>query len=367
MNELSLSDRLRHISALCQKECRQILRDKSALLLGIVLPLILIVLFGYGLSFDIAGIRFGIVDNERTAQTEAVTGSLSNNKTFSVTRLRSRTQADSALETFDIEALLVFEKVSGRIQAQLLVNGIDAPRANMVSGAVMGAVMTAQSVQGMPVTGVQVVSRVWFNESVNSRWYLVPGLFVIVLTLTGCMMTSLVVAREWERGTMEALLATPVSPMAFLLSKSLPYFVLGMCGWGLCMGAALILYGVPIRGSLTLILISSALYLLIGLGLGLVISGVTRSQFLASQITVLVSFLPAVILSGFIFDLRSAPHWADVIAHLLPPVYFLELLKVGFLTGAMTDLVIKNLSILLVFAVVIFGAAYVGCRKRLRS
>lgn len=367
MNELSLSDRIRHVGALCQKECRQILRDKSALLLGIVLPVILIVLFGYGLSFDIAGIRLGIVDNERTAQTEAVTGALTNNKTFIVTRLASRTQADRALATFDIEALLVFEKISGQTQAQLLVNGIDAPRANMVSAAVLGAVVTAQSVQGLPQTGVQVVSRVWFNESVNSRWYLVPGLFVIVLTLTGCMMTSLVVAREWERGTMEALLATPVSPLAFLLSKLLPYFVLGMCGWGLCMGAALMLYGVPIRGSLTLILVSSALYLLFGLGLGLVISSVTRSQFLASQVAVLVSFLPAVILSGFIFDLRSAPYWADVVAHLLPPVYFLELLKVGFLTGGMMSLVIRNLLMLSAFAAVIFWAAYLGCRKRLRS
>ncbi len=367
MHELTFADRLRHVNALCQKEFRQILRDKSALLLGIVLPLILIVLFGYGLSFDIAGIRVGVLDRERTAQTEAVVESISHNKTFRVTRLMSRHEADRALETFEVEALLVFERVSGQIRAQLLVNGIDAPRANMVSGAVMGAVLTAQSVQGVGTAGVEVVSRVWFNESVNSRWYLVPGLFVIVLTLTSCMMTSLVVAREWERGTMEALLATPVSPLAFLLSKSLPYFVLGMCGWGLCMGASLFLYGVPVRGSLTLILGASALYLLIGLGLGLVISSVTRSQFLASQITVLVSFLPAVILSGFIFDLRSAPHWADAMAHLLPPVYFLELLKVGFLTGGMTDLVIKNLLILAAFAIVIFTAAYCNCRKRLRS
>ena len=194
-----------------------------------------------------------------------------------------------------------------------------------------------------------------------------PGLFVIVLTLTGCMMTSLVLAREWERGTMEAMIATPASPSAILVSKTFPYFCLGMLGWALCMSAACFLYEVPVRGSFWIILGSSALYLLMGLGLGLMISGLTRSQFLASQVTVLVSFLPAVILSGFIFDLRSAPAWADVMAHCLPPVYYLEVLKVGFLTGGMEDLVLKNMVILSLFAAVAFVASYRLCQKRLRK
>ncbi len=367
LNRLTLTDRLRHVRALTIKECRQIVRDKTALLLGIVLPLILIILFGYGLSFDIAGIRLGIVDQAHSPQTQAAVQAISHNQTFDVVRLTSRKAGDEAVKKFEIEALLVFERFSGQPRAQLLVNGIDAPRANMVSAAVMGAVMTAQSVQGMPSVGVQVVPRIWFNESNNSRWYLVPGLFVVVLTLIGCMMTSFVVAREWERGTMEALLATPVSPAAFLISKSLPYFVLGLFGWALCMAAAVFLYGVPIRGSFWLIFVSSALYLLFGLGLGLVISAATRSQFLASQITVLASFLPAVILSGFIFDLNSAPRWADIGAHLLPPVYFLELLKVGFLTGGMTSLVMKNFVILTGFTIAVFVAAYRLSAKRLRK
>ena len=190
---------------------------------------------------------------------------------------------------------------------------------------------------------------------------------MIVLTLTGCMMTSLVLAREWERGTMEAMIATPASPSAILVSKTFPYFCLGMLGWALCMTAACFLYEVPVRGSFWLILSSSALYLLMGLGLGLVISGVTRSQFLASQVTVLVSFLPAVILSGFIFDLRSAPAWADAMAHCLPPVYYLEVLKVGFLTGGMEELVTKNMVILSLFAAAAFAASYRLCQKRLRK
>lgn len=363
---MSLRIWLRHASALTLKETRQIMRDKSAVLLGVFLPLLLIILFGYGLSFDVRNIRLGVVDPLRTELTERVTASLLANKSFDAVLFTSTQQARKALEDFDVEALVLFEKkaVEG-VARQILADGIDAPRATMIVSAVNGTVGAAVSSLGG--TGVTAVPRIWFNESVSSTWYLVPGLFVIVLTLTGCMMTSLVIAREWERGTMEAMIATPASPSAILASKTLPYFVLGMLGWALCMAAAVFLYEVPVRGSFWVILLSSALYLLMGLGLGLVISGVTRSQFLASQVTVLVSFLPAVILSGFIFDLRSSPAWADVLAHCLPPVYYLEVLKVGFLTGGMTALVVKNLLVLVFFAAVCFAGAWKLCAKRVRK
>lgn len=356
-----------HTAALTLKETRQILRDKSAILLGVFMPVMLIVLFGYGISFDVRNIRLGVVDSVRTQQTERVTAGLINNKTFDVTVFASRQQAQRALENFEVEALAVFERKSGgAVGRQLIVDGIDAPRATMIVNAVnMAASMAVAGESSSP--GIEVVPRIWFNESVISAWYLVPGLFVIVLTLTGCMMTSLVLAREWERGTMEAMIATPASPSAILVSKTFPYFCLGMLGWALCMGAAVFLYEVPVRGSFWIVLSSSALYLLMGLGLGLVISGVTRSQFLASQITVLASFLPAVILSGFIFDLRAAPAWADALAHALPPVYYLEVLKVGFLTGGMGELVIRNMTMLGLFAVAAFAAAYRLCQKRLRK
>ena len=355
MNVFSLW--LTHAVALTLKETRQILRDKSAILLGVFMPLMLIILFGYGLSFDVRNIRLGVVDTVRTEQTERITASLVANESFKTTVYVARSDALKALESFEIEALAVLEKQNtSSVSRQIVVDGIDAPRATMIA-------MAGES-EG---AGIVVVPRIWFNESVISTWYLVPGLFVIVLTLTGCMMTSLVLAREWERGTMEAMIATPASPSAILVSKTFPYFCLGMLGWALCMTAAYFLYEVPVRGSFWLILSSSALYLLMGLGLGLVISGVTRSQFLASQVTVLVSFLPAVILSGFIFDLRSAPAWADAMAHCLPPVYYLEVLKVGFLTGGMEELVMKNMVILSLFAAAAFTASYRLCQKRLRK
>lgn len=363
------SNLLTHAWALSVKECRQIARDKSALLLGVVLPLALIILFGYGLTFDVKNVRVGVVRPTQTAQTAFITAALEASPAFDVRRFVDQKPAMQALEGFDVEALVIFSQSAGRLSAQLLVDGIDAPRATMVASAVNGALSASLArlslEEGTSAGGIEVVPRVWFNESSQSRWYLVPGLFVVVLTITGCMMTSLVIAREWERGTMEALIATPVSPLAFLISKTVPYFILGMAGWALCLLAAFMLYEVPLRGSLTVIFIASALYLLMGLGLGLVISSLTRSQFLASQITVLVSFLPAVLLSGFIFDLRTAPAWAEAFAYLLPPAYFMELLRIGFLTGGMQEVVARDLIVLAAFAVGGFLVAYRYCRKRL--
>ena len=268
MNVFSLW--LTHAVALTLKETRQILRDKSAILLGVFMPLMLIILFGYGLSFDVRNIRLGVVDTVRTEQTERITASLVANESFKTTVYVARSDALKALESFEIEALAVFEKQNtSSVSRQIVVDGIDAPRATMIVNAVSGAAGIAMAGESEGA-GIVVVPRIW---------YLVPGLFVIVLTLTGCMMTSLVLAREWERGTMEAMIATPASPSAILVSKTFPYFCLGMLGWALCMTAAYFLYEVPVRGSFWLILSSSALYLLMGLGLGLVISGVTRSQF----------------------------------------------------------------------------------------
>lgn len=202
MNAFSLW--LTHAAALTLKETRQILRDKSAILLGVFMPLMLIILFGYGLSFDVRNIRLGVVDMARTEQTERITASLVSNESFKTTVYAARGEALKALENFEIEALAVFEKKNtSTVSRQIVVDGIDAPRATMIVNAVSGAAGIAMAGES-DGAGIIVVPRIWFNESVISTWYLVPGLFVIVLTLTGCMMTSLVLAREWERVDMDA-------------------------------------------------------------------------------------------------------------------------------------------------------------------
>ncbi len=363
---MQVQDFWRHVFALSLKESRQILRDKSSILVGVVLPLILLILFGYGISFDVKDIRLAVVADQSGAQSVLYTQALTNNDSFIVDVFPTRKEAFDALNRFDAEAVIIFEKRPVAGEVQLLVNGIDAPRASMVANAVLATIEGAGSLQTQS-KGITVIPRIWFNESAESRWYLVPGLIVIILTMIGTMLTAMVIAREWERGTMEAILATPISPWALLLSKIIPYFVLGAFGWGLCMIAAVWVYHIPVRGSLWLITLSSAIYLLVSLCIGLVISASTRSQFLSSQIALLASLLPAVILSGFIFDLRSAPQWANVIAYAMPPVYFLDLLKVGFLTGGMQALVVKNLLVLVAYAAVLLVLARHLCEKRVRK
>lgn len=363
---MQVQDFCRHVFALSLKESRQILRDKSSILVGVVLPIILLILFGYGISFDVKDIRLAVVADQSGAQSVLYTQALTNNDSFIVDIFPTRKEAFDALNRFDAEAVIIFEKRPVAGEVQLLVNGIDAPRASMVANAVLATIEGAGSLQTQS-KGITVIPRIWFNESAESRWYLVPGLIVIILTMIGTMLTAMVIAREWERGTMEAILATPISPWALLLSKIIPYFVLGAFGWGLCMIAAVWVYHIPVRGSLWLITLSSAIYLLVSLCIGLVISASTRSQFLSSQIALLASFLPAVILSGFIFDLRSAPQWANVIAYAMPPVYFLDLLKVGFLTGGMQALVVKNLLVLVAYAAVLLVLARHLCEKRVRK
>jgi ABC-2 type transport system permease protein len=205
----------------------------------------------------------------------------------------------------------------------------------------------------------------WFNAANTSTWYLVPGLIVLIMTLVGAFLTAMVMAREWERGTLEALFVSPVRPSEILLAKIIPYFMVGMLGLGICLLAARFLFEVPMYGSLLIVLVSSMLYLLVALGLGLLISSVTRNQFLASQLALITSFMPALMLSGFFFDLRNVPVVIHLIGNALPATYFMELIRTLFLAGNIWPMIFKNCAILAGYAVVLLGLARVVTRKKL--
>lgn len=355
-----------HVYALTYKECCQIARDKSSLILGVLLPFVLIVLFGHGITFDLKDVRVGVADLERTEASASATGTLEANETFEVTRLTSRQAAADALARFEVEATVVFDRHADNEPVEVLVDGISAPRAAMVRQALVQTVTEEMSRYTHQRPAVAVTPRIWFNESLESAWYLIPGLCVIILNMSGTMLTSLVIAREWERGTMEALLATPVSRAAILLSKVIPYFVIAMAGWTVCFLTAVFVYGVPLRGSFLVMLAGTILYLLFSLGMGLVLSAATRSQFVSCQGALFLSFLPAVFLSGFIFDLRSIHPVANLVAHLFPAVYYLEILKTSFLTAGMDMLMAKNLLILTGYASFFMIVSYRLLAKRVR-
>jgi ABC-2 type transport system permease protein len=257
---------------------------------------------------------------------------------------------------------------------QVLVDGSDANSARIIEGYVGGAIgawSARQAAEGR-ATGpaatagpVAVQLRVWFNEAGESRYFLVPGLLVLVMTLIGGMLTAMVMAREWEHGTLEALFVTPVRSDEILLGKTLPYFLLALVGLALCVLSAKFLFGVPLRGSLWVLFGASMLYTLVALGTGLLISSAVKNQLVASQLAALATFMPALMLSGFLFDLRSMPAAIRLITYLLPARYYVALLQSVFLAGDVWSVIVPDTLVLALMAVALAFGSRAVTRKSL--
>ncbi len=369
--------KVRRLRALVGKESVQILRDPSSIAIGIVLPTILILLFGYGLSLDVTRVPVAVVLEDPTPQSADVAAGFQMSRYFRATLLTSMAQAHELMLQRKVDAIVRLRPdfarrlSAGDAEVQVLTHGIDANHARIVQSYAQGAValwMARQNAEGKGVAGpgpVNVQNRLWFNEAFDSRYFLVPGLVVLVMTLIGAMLTALVVAREWERGTLEALFITPVRPDEILLGKTIPYFVLGLIGLGLCLLSAKFLFHVPFRGSLWVLTGVSMLYLLVALGIGLLISSALKSQFVAIMVTMLVTFLPAMMLSGFLFDLRSMPAVVRAITYFLPARYFVTLLQTVFLAGNVWSVIIPDSAVLAGMAMLLVLLTRGVTRKKL--
>jgi ABC-2 type transport system permease protein len=366
--------KLRRIRALTVKETRQILRDPSSIAIGIVFPVILILLFGYGMSLDVTKVSVAVVDEDASADSAALTGAFRLSHYFEVKAVRSMTEATVLVLDQKVDGVLQIPSDFSRrwhvgaAEVQLLLNGADANQARIMQGYVGGPVALWSAAQpGAAVSAgpVIVVNRMWFNEANDSHYFLIPGLIVLVMTIIGAFLTAMVVAREWERGTLEALFVTPMRAGEFLLSKILPYFALGMIGFVLCLLAGQFLFHVPLRGSLFLLCLTSMIYLLVALGIGLLVSTRVKSQFLASQLAMLLTFLPAMMLSGFLYDLRSMPAIIRGITYVLPARYAVTLLQTLYLAGDVASVIWLNLAILTAMAAALMLATRLATRKQL--
>jgi ABC-2 type transport system permease protein len=364
------------VISLVKKEVRQVVRDPSSIAIGIVLPVVLILLFGYGMSLDVTHVPVALVLEDRSPAATELAASFELSRYFEAQRTNSMADAEKRMLARQVDGIVRIQPDfsrrlhAGNAEVQILVHGIDANRARIIQAYAQGAVgawQARRSAQGDEIsTGpVQVQSRLWYNEANESRYFLVPGLIVLVMTLIGALRTSLVVAREWERGTIEALFVTPVLPGEILLGKTIPYFILGMIGFVLCLVSARYLFMVPFRGSVLVLAAVSMLYLLVALALGLLISSALKSQFVASQVTLLVTFLPAVMLSGFLFDLRSLPAMVQAITFLLPARYYVTLLQTIFLVGDVWMVIVPNAAVLAAMMTVLLWLARRSTRKRL--
>ena len=319
-----MTDSLRRIAGLVRKESRQIVRDPSSLIIAGVLPVLLLMIFSFGVSLDLRNVPIGLVIEQPTPETSSFLAALKHSRYFTVRVVHHRNEVESDLVAGRLKGVIVlpaqFSQTMGRGDSaaiQLLVDGSDPNTAGLVQVYVDGLYLNWVQQEAMAHSGlidrpraaplINVEPRFWFNPDLNSQYALLPGAVGIILTLIGTLLTSLVIAREWERGTMEALLATPVSPAELLLGKIIPYFILGQLAMSLAVSITVFGLGVPFHGSVWALFLISSAYLAVMLSLGLLISTTTKNQFAASQAALISAFLPAFELSGFIFEIESMP------------------------------------------------------------
>jgi ABC-2 type transport system permease protein len=370
------SARMRRVWSLVRKEMRQIRRDPSSIAIGVVMPVLLILLFGYGLSLDVRNVPLAVVLEDSSPAARGLAASFQLSPYFDVQLLTAMPRAQELMLTRQVDGIVRIRPDFARhlslgdAEVQILVHGTDANRARIIQSYAQGAVrqwIAQHAAEGHEVSAgpVMLRERLWFNEANESRYFLVPGLIVLIMTLIGALLTALVMAREWERGTLESLFVTPVRADEILLGKTIPYFALGMVGLALCLLAARFLFHVPFRGSVGVLTGVSMLYLLVALGIGLLISSAVKSQFVASQVTLLVTFLPALMLSGFLFDLRSMPAPVRLVTYVLPARYYVALLQTVFLAGDVWSVILPHAAVLAGMAAVLLLLARRATRKQL--
>lgn len=354
------------LRGMIRKEILQVVRDPSSIAIAFILPLIMLFLFGYGVSLDAKHVPIAIVVEHPTALTQSFTGAFSHSPYFDVRIFHDMPEAENLLRKGGVDGIIQLRSDFGRqvlsgntASIGVFVNGVDANNGRIIEGYVQGvwgdwlSSFAAGRGEKIPIP-VQVEQRVWFNAALRSRNFLVPGLIAIIMTLIGALLTALVVAREWERGTMEALMVTPIRVREILLGKIIPYFFLGMGGLMLSIAMGIWLFQVPLRGSMWVLMGASALFLMAALGMGLLISTISRNQFVAGQVAIITTYLPAFILSGFIFDINSMPWPIRGVTHIIAARYYVAILQTIFAAGDIWSIILPNSLALIIMGAVFF-------------
>ncbi len=368
---------LNRLLALIRKEFYQISRDYSTFLIGIVLPLMLIILIGSGMSMDVKNVKVAVVLEDMSPTATDVVSFLNGSEYFTPSYMTSMAEAVHQIDDRNADAIVRIPSDftsnlrRGSADIQVIVYGVNSTIATSAQNYIEAGIAQWQAAHGSqylrgqtPVT-INVVTRQWFNDANSSAYMFIPGLIVIVITLVGVFLTALVMAREWERGTLEALFATPVRPIEIVISKIIPYFVIALLGFLFCLAIAVFGYDVPVKGSFLLLLFASMEYILVAIGMGLTISSITKNQFLACQVALLASLLPTVMLTGFVFDLHSVPTAVRFVGQLLPGTYYMELIKTLLLAGNNYYIVTRDCALLAGYALFFLTMSVRVTKKRI--
>lgn len=368
----------RRLRALCWKESLQIFRDPSSILIAFVMPVLMLVIFGYGINLDSSRLRIGLRVEDMGADATSFANALSGSPWLEVRSYDSRADLERAIVDSRIRGFVVIPQDFSRklghggetAPIQLIADGSEPNIAQFVRSTVSG-VWQSWMFQRYKDRGlefkpeVSLEPRYWFNPSAQSRNFIIPGSITIIMTVIGALLTSLVVAREWERGTMESLLASPVTRTELLLSKILPYYGLGMVSLFICVAVAHWILRVPFRGTILAVWVCGSFFLLSVLGIGLAISSGMRNQFNAAQAALNAAFLPAVMLSGFIYEISSMPTFLRGVTHVIPARYFVSSIQTIFQAGAVWRLLLPDILMMMGTTAVFLGLTAKFTRRRL--
>jgi ABC-2 type transport system permease protein len=374
---------LTRLLAVARKEVIQIFRDARSLIIVVLMPAILVLLFGYGVNLDLKGLPVYVMDRDGSQQSQDLLKRFQESEYFHVARVvTDYAELTRALDDGHAKMGLVIpwdfsqRLRDGRpVEIQALVDGSDDNTANVLIGYSQAVVqgysadveinwLRARGVAMQPAA-MSVETRTWYNENLESSAFIIPGVLALVMSVIGAFLTSLTIAREWERGTMEQLISTPVTAMEILLGKLAPYFALGMFDTIISALIAIYWFHVPFRGSWVTLMAASAMFMVVVLSLGFFISVLAKNQFAASQIALLITFLPAFLLSGFLFSIEQMPIALQWITRILPARYYVSVLKRIFLKGTPASMLFADLIPLAVFAFVLALAATRSFHKRL--
>ncbi len=364
----------RRLLALVRKEGLQVVRDPSAILIAFVLPVILLFLFAYAVSLDIRQVPIGLVLESDDPSAQSLAAAFSGTRYFQVTPARDRRQVAGAVAAGELKGFVVIpadfahrlvEHLAGPL-VEIITDGSQPNNAGFVANYAEGVVLGWAQAAGLaPAPRVDLRPRFWFNPEIESRRFLVPGAIAIIMTMIGTLLTALVLAREWERGTLEALFSTQARVAEILVGKLLPYFGLGLLA---TLGSAALsigVFGLPLQGSWGALLLVSAVFLVPALGQGLVISAIAKNQFIAAQAALFTGFLPAFLLSGFLFEIDSMPAPIRAISLIVPARYFIASLQTVFLAGDTWSVLVPNMAAMLTIGAVFFALARLKTRKSL--
>jgi len=370
------------VSAVCRKEFLHVIRDPRSLGMAIAIPMLLLLLFGYALSLDVDRVPLVVWDQSDSPESRELVSRFTGSRYFAFQGAsRNYAEVEHAIDNARALVALVIPPDFARqvrtgqdAPVQFVADGSDANTASMAIGYARAAAMTySQSIildgvrragRRAPELPLEVRPRVWFNEDMESRNYIVPGLIAVIMMVITALLTSLTVAREWERGTMEQLISTPIKGPELILGKFIPYFAIGMTDVLIAVLMGEFLFHVPLRGSLVLLFVMAAVFLTGALSLGILISVLTKNQFLANEVAIVATFLPAFLLSGFIYPISNMPLVLQALTHVIPARYFVSLLKGIYLKGVGLEILWYEAGLLAAFVCVVVLLAIVRFKKK---